>query len=95
MSGLESIFMQHVAQHGLNYGTKEEFNFRKSLYEQVDKEITTHNADEKETSTMAHNYFSTWSTDEKKHLFGFKPSGETKLPTILEESNSDSVNWVT
>jgi len=43
---------------------------------------------------MGHNFFSTWSSEEKKRLRGFKPQGENILPTILEESNTDSVNWV-
>jgi KDEL-tailed cysteine endopeptidase len=35
--------MQHVAEHGLSYGTMEEYNFRLSLFETADKEIAEHN----------------------------------------------------
>lgn len=94
MIGLESIFMQHVAQHGLSYGTMAEYEFRKALFVQSDNEINAHNSNAEETSTMGHNFLSTWSLGEKKRLLGYRQHGEVDHPTILEESNDDSVNWV-
>jgi len=29
-------FIQHISQQGLSYGTIEEFNFRRGLYEEMD-----------------------------------------------------------
>jgi hypothetical protein len=34
-----TAFVQHMAEHGLSYGTIEEFNFRAGLYTAVDNEI--------------------------------------------------------
>jgi len=36
LSTIDSLFMQHVAHHGLSYGTMEEYNFRKALFDTVD-----------------------------------------------------------
>lgn len=33
------MFMSHVAEYGLSFGTKEEYNFRKSLFVQANKEL--------------------------------------------------------
>jgi len=86
--------MQHVAEHGLSYGTVEEYNFRQSLFDKVDKEINQHNNDSEQTSSMGHNFLSTWSIGEKQRLLGYKPHGEVKILTVLEESNATEVNWV-
>jgi len=32
----DASFIQHVSQQGLSYGTIEEFNFRRGLYEEMD-----------------------------------------------------------
>lgn len=36
---IDSMFMSHVAEYGLSFGTKEEYNFRKSLFVQANKEL--------------------------------------------------------
>lgn len=87
--------MEHVAEHGLSYGTINEFNFRKNLFEEVDAQIKEFNADSSQTSTLAHNFLSTWTEGEKRRFMGFSPHGEVAEPTHLEESNAESVNWVT
>jgi len=40
----DATFIQHISQQGLSYGTIEEFNFRRGIYEEMDKVISTHNA---------------------------------------------------
>lgn len=87
--------MQHVAEQGLSYGTIEEFNFRRTLFEHVDFKIKTFNSDPSRTSTLAHNQFSTWTETEKKRLMGFRMAEQVAEPKVLEETNAASVNWVT
>jgi C1A family cysteine protease len=36
---IESLFMQHIADFGLSYGTVEEFNFRMDLFSETNDEI--------------------------------------------------------
>jgi hypothetical protein len=95
LSTIDSLFMQHVASHGLSYGTMEEYNFRKTLFDQVDKEIKEFNEAPEQTSRIAHNFTSTMTQGEKKRMLGFKGHGEVKKAVVLEEANYDSINWVT
>lgn len=43
LTALETSFMTHIAAQGLSFGTIEEYNFRKELYAQADKEIEEFN----------------------------------------------------
>ena len=62
---LEQNFIDHVAQYGLSFGTKEEYEFRFQQYAQKDAEIKEINA--RETSfRVAHNFMSTWTDYEYK-----------------------------
>jgi len=70
---VETAFIQHMAHHGLSYGTVEEFNFRAALYKTLDAEINTHN-DSNSTYTLGHNFMSSWTQGEKKRLNGYVPS---------------------
>jgi len=57
-------FFQHVAENNLSYGTSEEYQFRKSIFERSDREIEEINADPENTFTAGHDYMSTWTDDE-------------------------------
>lgn len=87
-------FMQHVADFGLSYGTIEEFNFRKVLFDVVEAEIELHNASDA-SFTLGHNAFSTWTDAERKRLTGYKASFLPKVYSDDDESNSTGTNWVT
>ena len=87
LSTMDSLFMQHVAHHGLSYGTMEEYNFRKGLFDGVDQEIKEFNGKSDQTSTIGHNFTSTMTQGEKKRLRGFKGQGEVKKPKILDSTN--------
>ena len=93
---LEQSFVEHVSRHGLNFGTKEEYNFRLNLFAQKDAEINKINAEEA-NFTVGHNFMSTWTEFEYKKLLGYKHELKaTQNATLLDESNlADSVNWVT
>ena len=53
------MFMDHISQHGLMFGTIEEFNFRKGLFAETEKNLQALRADPNMTSTVGHNSFST------------------------------------
>jgi len=53
-------FMKYVTKYNKRYGTKEEFDFRLSVFKKADADIKEHNA-KKGTSTMGHNIYSDWT----------------------------------
>ena len=59
-----SHFDSYVAEYGKSYGTKEEFNFRMSLFASMDAEIKEINASQ-DSFTVGHNHLSTWTAEEK------------------------------
>jgi len=64
-------FMEHVAEHGLSYGTDAEFDFRMNLFLEKDKIIEAENAKEENTFKLGHNHMSTWTHDEYTKLLGY------------------------
>lgn len=91
--------MQHVAEHGLSYGTEEEYSFRQAIFERKDKENDEINGNPENTFTVGHNFMSTWTDNEYEKLLGFKPSLELSHSddvTILDTVNIPvSVDWRT
>jgi cathepsin L len=87
-------FVTHMNNFGLNYGTKEEFEFRMNLFAEKDAFIQEHNS-EGHNYTVAHNHMSTWTQEEYKKLLGFKGVKPTKKAAkILSTVNSPaSVDW--
>lgn len=70
--------MEHVSLFSLNYGTMEEFNFRHDLFKLTHEKIAAHNNDLTMTSTVGHNFLSTWTAAEKKRIMGYTPSTAPK-----------------
>jgi hypothetical protein len=68
----EQDFVNHIADFGYSYGTKEEFKFRLDQFKRTDVEIKRVNA-EKKGFTLGHNMFSTWTDDEYKKILGDRP----------------------
>lgn len=91
---IEQSFVEHVSRYGLNFGTKEEYNFRLNLFAQMDAEITKINAEEP-NFTVGHNYMSTWTEFEYKKLLGYRgqPDDSDKNVVILPETNDVEVDW--
>jgi C1A family cysteine protease len=93
----ERSFVQHLADFGISYGTKEEYNFRFEIYKKKDFENQEINADPANTFTVGHNQFSTWTDEEYKRLLGYKgPQSfeEGTVYTELDETNlAASVDW--
>jgi hypothetical protein len=71
-TAINDDFMEHVATHGLSYGTTEEYNFRQQIFLEKDAEYKLINADPANTFTVGHNFLSTWTKDEYKKLLGYK-----------------------
>jgi C1A family cysteine protease len=90
--------MDHIAEHGLSYGTQEEYLFRQNIFMTKDAENQVINADPENTFTVGHNFMSTWTDAEYKKMLGFRaPTNVTEIePTILDTVNIPaSVDWRT
>jgi cathepsin L len=89
----EAMFMQHVAEHNLSYGTRAEFEFRYNRFMEVDAAIAELNATE--TSVHGHNQFSTWTHQEYKRILGRKEGlNHFDLPAApLENATCSSMDW--
>ena len=91
-------FAEHVAAHGLSFGTPEEYQFRQAIFERKDRENDEINADPANTFTVGHNQFSTWTDAEYKRLLGYRaPKNVTEIPVKeLDEVNIPaSMDWRT
>ena len=97
-SSVEQSFIQHIADHGISYGTVEEYNFRLGLFNALDAEINEINANPENTFTVGHNFLSTMTKDEKKRLLGDRVPeniNEENIVVLSEEGLADSVDWRT
>merc|ERR1719473_2457989 len=96
MEPAEYQFMNHIINQGLSYGTKAEYEFRYAIFKESLAEVERINNDPNETHTVELNFLSTWTTDEKAKLLGYRADNRTRNPVILDESNlADSVDWRT
>jgi C1A family cysteine protease len=94
---VEREFIQHIAEFGKSYGTKEEYQFRLNLFAEKHAAIAEANA-ENGSFTLGHNQFSDWTQDEYKRLLGFKKTNHlvkaSRNATILETEGAPvSVDW--
>merc|ERR1719230_902845 len=95
MQAVQTAFMQHIADHGLSYGTIEEYNFRLGLFSEVDAEIQAHNQSNS-TYTLGHNFLSTMTHAEKKRLLGYvAPMVPTAVTKFDEKDTPAEINWNT
>jgi C1A family cysteine protease len=76
------------------FGTKEEYEFRMSLYAEKDALIKKINAEEK-NFTVGHNFMSTMTDFEYKKMLGYKAAAGDAIVVELEESNDDGIDWRT
>ena len=92
-TAVEQSFIEHLAAFGISYGTKEEYSFRLSLFNDKDAEYKKINA-EQSSFTVGHNQFSTWTKDEYKKLLGAKVDLEQSNTEVLSTANlASSVDW--
>ena len=91
-------FMQHITEHGLSYGTVEEYEFRFQRFLETQAFIEEHNAIEENTYTVAHNKMSTWTAAERKRLRGYVAEiedGSSMVPTLSfpNVTIATSIDW--
>ncbi len=99
-------FIKFTALYSKSYGTKEEFEFRSSLFKKTLAFIRSENARNENTFTVGINKFADWTPAEYKRLLGYKPFGVTKkypvnpvetnisIPTSIDWRDSGAVNPV-
>lgn len=89
------LFNQFISQHGRNYASEEEFNMRKSLFNEQLKKIEEHNA--KGLSwTLGVNEFSDWTPEEYSKLLGLKNfrNQNSALPLAkLPKAEDADIDW--
>merc|ERR1711998_827491 len=68
---MKKQFVNHMSEHGLSYGTKEEFHFRMAIFAEKDAQIQEINS-QNAAFTVGHNFLSTWTKEEAGKLLGYK-----------------------
>ena len=92
----ERAFIDFVSQHHRTYGTKEEYNYRFGLFEEVYNRVQAHNADETQTYTMEINSLSDMSDFEYKQMLGYMSVADDTPIYESEILNSpSSIDWTT
>ena len=69
----EYQFIAHIAQNGLRYATKAEYQFRLNLFQEKLAFVEEWNADSNNTHTLEMNQFAAWTQEELAQLTGYKP----------------------
>ena len=88
-------FMTYLSLHGKSYITMEEFEARRSLFEQSDELIKAHNSSES-SFKLGHNQFSDWTDFERSKLTGQKKSTRERNFVTLDVSDTPAeVDWRT
>jgi hypothetical protein len=101
MTDAERQFINFVSTHHRSYGTKEEYEYRLSLFSQALQTVEDHNAQGK-SWTLAINKFADMSDYEYKQMLGYKPSLRTNKKNFTATYTASApleavpeVNWVT
>jgi cathepsin L len=90
---LREKFAAHMEAEGLSYGTKDEYHFRRAIFEQKDAEINKIN-NEQDSFRLAHNMFSTMTEAEAKTMLGAKVHETQQEETPLDDTDlADAVDW--
>jgi C1A family cysteine protease len=99
MTSAEKEFINFITEHRRSYGTKEEYEYRLSLFAEVYEDIVSHNSNEA-SYTKGINKFSDFSDYEWKQMQGYKKSlkpstVERELTVFSEVGVAASVDWRT
>jgi C1A family cysteine protease len=95
-SVMHEKFAAHMEAEGLSFGTREEYEYRFGIFQQVDYEINIEN-NKQDSYRLGHNMFSTMTKGEAdKWLGGVPPQQDDAEPTMFDESvNGATVDWRT
>ena len=69
LNSVDQAFSQYMAKNGKSYATKEEYNFRKNLFELNMAMIAEHNSRNDVSWTLKPNKFSDMTPEEIKSMF--------------------------
>jgi len=97
-ASISPIFLEHVAEHGLNFATTEEFNFRQNIFLMKEAENKVMNANPEHTFVVGHNQFSTWTDEEYKAILGYRaPTNVTDVEYKVLDTVGipSSIDWRT
>jgi len=90
----EKNFINHMAEFGLSYATKEEYEFRMGIFATLDATYSEINANPENTFEVGHNQFSTMTDAEFMKMLGDKveePVNETEF--FYGEPVSNGIDW--
>jgi len=97
MSDAERAFINFISEYHRTYGTKEEYNYRLSLFENAYNAVKEHSQSNDATYTLALNNFADMSDVEYKQLLGYKKNNRKnkRINTfkLVNDSVPDSVDW--
>lgn len=105
LSADDMEFIKFTALYSKSYGTKEEFDFRSSLFKKTLAFIRSENSRNENTFTVGINKFADWTPAEYKRLLGYKPAvkqgdmfqiqeDRVNIPTSVDWRTSGDVNLV-
>jgi len=78
---ITKLFEEHIGVFGHSYATKEEYEYRKSLFANTQAFITEWNSNPNATHKVGHNKFSTMTDDEfKNNYLGYKGPANSFVP---------------
>ena len=94
-------FATYLAQNGITFETREEFDMRMTLFAAAEARIQEHNSANDESSfTIGHNKFSIMSAEEKSSMLNLNVNAmqlgasDGSYVTLDVSNLSTSVNWV-
>ena len=73
LSGEDVEFLKFIAEYGRSYGTKEELEFRGSIFKDNLSRIQLENSKEDNKFVLGINKFADWTTEEIKNLLSYRP----------------------
>jgi len=85
-------FFSFISKHGKSYGTREELEFRKQVFQETYEFVKEWNAGNNSHEVEV-NFLADWTYAEKKRLNGFVPT-QVRNPVRIAEKNAGYVNWV-
>lgn len=63
-------YLGHISKYGLSYATREEYEFRKGVFDANMDKIEAHNSDPNSTFSMGENHMTDWTDAEFNQLLG-------------------------
>jgi C1A family cysteine protease len=96
MSQAEIAFINYIAENGKSYGTKEEYEYRLSLFTEVYNDIQTHN-EGNATFKKGINHFADMNDYEWNKMLGYKAGmvkiDSSNIATLPSADLPESVDW--